>query len=171
MKKIAILTAAVVAIAFSSLVTGHASLVTSEMSYVDQSDLKGKIPDRDLISALDDNGDGSIDTDVWAQIQVDVQTYIDGTLGQRYVVPFVDPLPPVIKLAAVQLALEQIYSRRTMADEKAPFVLQANAQRSKLAAIAAGSQPLTPDTHRAKPTGVVITDSAKTQPRSGRPNI
>jgi len=141
------------------------------MAYVNQSDLKGKISERDLISALDDNGDGAVDTDVWAQIQVDVQTYIDGTLGQRFSVPFVDPIPPVIKLAATTFALEQIYSRRTMADDKAPFVLQANAQRSKLAAIAAGTQPLTPDSHRAKATGVVITDSAKTQPRSGRSNI
>lgn len=139
------------------------------VSYVDISDLAGKIPYKDLVAALDDNGDGLIDAAVWAQIQTDVQTEIDGTLGQRYTVPFTDPIPPVVKLAAVKFALEQIYSRRTMADDKAPFVVQATAQRAKLAAIAAGTQPLFPGQTRKQPVGTAITQQSRTN--SDRPNI
>jgi phage gp36-like protein len=145
------------------------AISVSAMSYVNLTDLQGKIPTKDLTASLDDNGDGSIDNDVWSQIQNDVQTYIDGTLGQRFVVPFVSPIPPVVKLAAVTFALEQIYSRRTMADDKAPFVAQANLQRAKLAAIAAGTQPLAPEQHRAKPSAVVITEKSRVQ--GDRPNI
>lgn len=132
------------------------------MPYIELAELKGKIPDRDLLAALDDNKDGVIDAPVWAQIQSDVQTEIDGTLGQRYATPFSDPLPAVVKLAALRFALEAIYERRGLGNEKSPWVIDARTSRVKLNAISAGNEPLAPEKHRARPSGSVISSPAKT---------
>jgi len=141
----------------------------SEMAYIELTELKGKIPDRELVAALDDNKDNVIDADVWAQIQADVQTEIDGTLGQRFAVPFVAPLPAVVKLAAKRFAIEAVYARRNLSGEKEPWVVDANAMRKTLAAIAHGDQPLAPTQKRAQPSAVAITEPARTH--SDRPAI
>jgi phage gp36-like protein len=139
------------------------------MSYVQLSDLKDRIPDRELIAALDDDRDGAVDSDVWAQIQAGVQTEIDGILGQRFTVPFVDPLPAVVKLAAKRFALEAVYARRNLGGEKQPWVVDANSTRKTLLAIAAGDQPLAPEQKRTNPSVSVITEPSRTH--SDRPAI
>jgi phage gp36-like protein len=133
------------------------------MAYIQLTDLKGKIPTDKLIQALDDNEDGAIDNDVWAQIQSDVQVEIDGFLGQRYATPFIDPLPAVVKSAARVFAIEAVYERRNLLSEKSPERVAAQNTRKKLAAIAAGDEPLAPEQQRAKPSGVVISEKSKTQ--------
>jgi phage gp36-like protein len=137
--------------------------------YIELSELKGKIPDRDLIAALDDNQDGVVDADVWEQIQADVQTEIDGVLGQRYATPFTAPLPAVVKLAALRFAIEAVYQHRQPLGEKSPERANANAMRAKLGAIAKGDQPLAPEKQRARPSGSVISSPARTH--SDRPAI
>lgn len=139
------------------------------MAYIELTELKGKIPDRDLLAALDDNQDGVIDAAVWAQIQADVQTEIDGTLGQRFTVPFVNPLPAVIKLGAQIFAIEAVYNHRGLLNEKSPERINAKNFRTKLSAIANGEEPLTPDTKRAHPSGSAVTEPSRTQ--SNRPAI
>lgn len=138
------------------------------MAYVELDDLRGKMPDRDLVAALDDNQDGEIDTEVWQQIQQDVQDEIDGVLGQAYTVPFPDPIPAVVKLAAKRFAVEAVYARRNLVGEKQPWVVDANASRKKLSSIANGNEPLWPDKGRSLPSGSVISEPAKTfSKRSG----
>ena len=139
------------------------------MAYLELTELKGKIPDADLVAALDDDRDGVVDSAVWAQIQTDVQTEIDGTLGQRYEVPFTAPLPAVVKLAALRFSIEAVYAHRNLGNEKSPWIIDANASRKTLAAIAAGDQPLAPEKQRANPSAVAITEPARTA--SDRPAI
>jgi phage gp36-like protein len=167
MKKLSILALAIA----SAFLTQPLDASTSKPlpMYVELSDLKGKIPSKDLLAALDDDQDGNIDGDVWAQIQLDVQTEIDGVLGQRYATPFMSPIPAVVTLAAKRFAIEAVYARRNLVDEKLPYVVDANASRKTLAAIAAGTQPLWPDQHRKNPVGGAITEKSRTN--SDRPNI
>lgn len=146
-----------------------AAFSSSAMAYVELVDLKDKVPDRDLVQMLDDNKDGVVDADVWAQVQAGVQTEIDGTLGQRYEVPFAAPIPAVVKLAAKRFAIEAVYARRGLADEKQPFVVDANATRKVLQAIAEGKAALAPERQRANPSGVVISEPSRTY--SERPAI
>jgi len=130
------------------------------MPYLQMADLTGLIPGPFLIEGLDDNGDGNADADVWSQVQADVGAAIDGILGARYAVPFNNPLPAVVTAAAKILAAEQIYTRRGKVDNNGklvnPFTTQANAIREKLAAIAAGTEPLAPTLNRALPSVSVI---------------
>jgi phage gp36-like protein len=133
------------------------------MAYVDLTFLKAALPTNDLTQALDDNGDGAIDNDVWTAIQTKVQTEIDGTLGQRYATPFPDAaIPPVVKQAAYVLAIEAIYDRRNLLNEKSPERINAKNIRAKLSAIADGKEPLTPGVERARPSGSVIAEPSRT---------
>lgn len=139
------------------------------MAYIELAELKGKIPDRDLLAALDDDEDGVIDAAVWAQIQSDVQREIDGTLGQRYSVPFAAPLPAVVSLAAQNLAIEAVYNHRGSLNDKSPERIAAKNSRSKLSAIANGEEPLAPGKERARPSASAITEPSRTH--STRPAI
>jgi phage gp36-like protein len=139
------------------------------VAYIDINALKGKIPDRQLLEILDDDQDGVIDPAVWSQIQDDVQTEIDGILGQRYATPFTDPLPAVVKLAAQTLAVEGVFNHRNLLSEKSPERINANALRKKLSAIADGEEPLSPGKERARPSASVITEPSRTS--SDRPAI
>jgi phage gp36-like protein len=147
----------------------HSTSQPSKVPYVQLIDLKGKIPDRDLLAALDDNQDGVIDSAVWAQIQADVQTEIDGILGQRYTTPFLDPLPSLVKYAAQILAIEAVYSHRNLLNEKSPERINAANLRKKLIAIADGIEPLAPGKERDRPSGSAITEPSRTS--SNRPAI
>ncbi len=139
------------------------------MAYVELADLKGKIPDRDLLAALDDDQDGVIDAAVWAQIQADVQTEIDGTLGRRYTTPFVDPIPAVVKLSAQLFAIEAVYKRRGLLSDKSQETIAAKNIRLTLADIAAGTEPLSPGKERARPSGSIISEPSRTA--SNRPAL
>jgi phage gp36-like protein len=143
---------------------------SAEMAYVDISALKASVPNDRLTQSLDDNGDGAIDNDVWSAIQEKVQTEIDGVLGQRYTVPFPDlAIPAVVKHAAYVLAIEAIYDRRNLLDEKSPERINAKNIRTKLSAIADGDEPLTPGVERARPSGTVVAEPSRTH--SCRPAI
>lgn len=139
------------------------------MPYVELADLKGKIPDRDLLQMLDDDADGVIDSTVWAQIQVDVQTEIDGTLGRRYATPFTAPIPAAVKLAAQIFAIEAVYKRRGLLNDKSQETIAAKNIRTTLTAIAAGEEPLSPGKERARPSASAITSPSRTH--SDRPAI
>jgi phage gp36-like protein len=158
-------------LAFSSIVVVLALVAFSfnAMAYVELADLKGKIPNRDLVAALDDNKDNAIDNDVWAQIQNDVQAEIDGYLGQRCLVPFTDPLPSLIKVAARVFAIEAVLERRHLLNEKSPDRINAQKMRAKLIDIADAKEPLPLELTRGKRAGKVISEPSRTQ--SDRPAL
>ncbi len=137
-------------------------------AYVLLSDLSGKIPSPFLIEALDDSSSGSADAAIWNQIAADVAQEINGILGQRFTVPFANPIPDIVASSAKTLACEAIYMRRGKAGKENPFDTAASDVRKLLKAIANGEKPLTPTTNRAKPSASVVTEPAATSSSSKR---
>lgn len=136
------------------------------VKYVLLGQLSALIPPQFLTEALDDDGDGVADPGVFDSIVDTVHKEIDGALGQRYPVPFSNPIPAVVADAAIVLTAHTLYSRRAVEDKKNPFDRRAKEVREKLAAIAKGEQPLAPEAKRAKPSASIVSEPSKT--RSGR---
>jgi len=130
------------------------------MPYVVLGDLRGKIPQKFLVQALDDDQDGEVDAGLWELVQAQADRAVDSRLGQRYEVPFADP-PAIVLEAALIFACEGIYARRVGPDAN-PFMGMGNAMRSKLDKIGSGAEPLIPTLNRAKPSGGVIASPART---------
>ena len=141
------------------------------MRYVELTDLVGLLPNARLTEALDDNGDGQPDPGVFDSVADTVSRDIDSRLGQRYTTPFPYPYPSIVIYAARILALEALYNRRGQTGDKNPFGKQADAQRAKLDAIGAGTQPLQPGAKRAEPSATAITEESKTKPAKGTVTI
>jgi phage gp36-like protein len=131
------------------------------MSYISQSDLKGKVPDQLLLQALDDNGDGLEDDGAWDQLVVDVESAINSRLEGNYAIPLADPLPAIVSEAAKILAAEAVYQRRGLSGDQNPWVKQADAMRKRLEEIGSGDKPLKPDTAPQGPAGVIITEPSR----------
>jgi phage gp36-like protein len=131
--------------------------------------VNGHIPTHFLIQALDDDSDGLADQGVWDQIAAAVAQEIDGILGVRFAVPFVNPLPAPVVTAAQFLACELIYNRRGFSgEEKNPWAALAKQQRATLAKIAAGELPLGPDRARQAPSASIVSEPSKASSRRGR---
>lgn len=137
------------------------------MGYVEQSDIEALIPAEFLRQALDDDGDGVADAGVFDKIVETVEEEIDAALGQKYSVPFAEPYPAVVRLAAKILTLWSLYQRRGFHGEANPWETEAARQRKKLDSIGKGDDPLTPDDTGTKPAGVVVTEPAKTYDPGG----
>lgn len=140
------------------------------MPYLMLSQLSAVLPPQFLVQALDDDGDGNADPGVWESVVAAVSTEIDGNLGSRFATPFANPIPAVVADAALKLAAEALYLRRGFGSEEKPnpWAARAKEARARLAAIAAGDQPLTPDLGRQKPSASAITERAKATSKSGR---
>jgi phage gp36-like protein len=136
--------------------------------YTTMAQVTAKIPPQFLLEALDDDGDGQADPGLFNQVVANVATEIEGALGQRYAVPFDNPLPAVVASAALTLACYGIYARR-VTEEMNPFAKLAKETRDKLAAIAKGEQSLQPFKDPAQPSATAITEPARTSSR--RPAI
>lgn len=136
--------------------------------YVMMADINGRIPSPFLIQALDDDEDGSADSAAWTAVVADVHSKINGILGQRYAVPFTNPIPAKVLDAAKVFAAYFIYARRGFTTkEKNPFKEEADKVEAQLREIAKGTEPLTPDKGRKNPSASVITSTAKTVPTTG----
>lgn len=142
-------------------------------NYITRPALNALVPPQFVLQALDDNSDGVEDAGLFDQILANVQQEIDGTLGKRYTVPFQNPIPSIIGNAALIFMGEALYTRRGYGDEAKPnpFAVRAKGIRSDLADIAAGTVPLFPTLNRAKPSGTVIGEPAKTTSPTGRTSV
>jgi phage gp36-like protein len=139
------------------------------MSYIIQSDLKGKIPEAFLVQALDDNGDGQEDIGIWDTIASDIQKAIDGVLGAVYTVPFAVPLPDIVLEAAKVYACEALYRRRGFVDINNPWAKQASDMRARLKEIVeSNNADAIPGLTRTAPAPILISEPAKTTVTSGR---
>lgn len=137
------------------------------MPYITQSDLEGIIPAKFIVSALDADNDGVADAGVWDKMLSAVQAKIDGTLGQRFSVPFSAPVPPIVKAAALTYAAAAIYRLKGYNAEQNPFTKDEATMASKLDAMAKSEEPLSPDVQRKRPPVSVIVERAKTYPANG----
>lgn len=109
--------------------------------YIELSDLNGQIPPQFLVQALDDDNDGVVDA--WTQVQTAACEDVDALLEGRFAVPLtLDPLPKIIKRAAVAFACELCYRRRSTPDDQNPWKGRADAFRKTLAMITAGDLKL-----------------------------
>lgn len=111
------------------------------MPYVELTDLTGEIPAQFLTQGLDDNNDGVIDA--WAVVQSQSCSDVDDILESRFAVPItLNPLPGIIKRAAIAFACYRIYRRRSTLDKDNPFFGTMQAMQKTLGAIADGSVKL-----------------------------
>lgn len=134
-------------------------------AYVELTDLKGEIPDEFLTQALDDDGDGVADSGVWDQIAAQASTDVDAFIGGRYTVPLSAPIPATVSRAARIFALEKLYLRRGV--QPNPWKAQADELRALLGKIGTGEVPLSVAVNRAKPSGTVISETARTHSPNG----
>jgi hypothetical protein len=144
------------------------------MPYITLAKLKAGLPIEITDKLLDDDGSGVAPSDNWTAIATSVQDEIDGRIGQRYAVPFADPVPAVIANAAFVLAAELVYQRRGFFNDGNPWTARAQGIRGSagtpggqpglLDKIASGDEPLTPSTARAKPSGAAFIEQSKLSP-------
>ncbi len=107
------------------------------MAYVEQSDLKGLMPEELTVESLDDNRDGLPDPSAWAEVVKTVGEEIEAALERGgFPVPCPEPMPKVVKRAARILAVNECYLRRGVKDH--PRVDEVKTVRAELAKIKAG---------------------------------
>ena len=83
------------------------------MSYCTKADLEEQISAVELIELADDEGTGAADDSVVARAIADADAEIDSYCGGRYSVPF-SPVPVMIRKLSVDLAIYNLYSRRSV---------------------------------------------------------
>jgi len=140
-------------------------------AYIIMATLVAEVPPQFITQALDDNGDGVADTGLFDQVVANAQAEVDGILGQRYTVPFQNPVPAVVVDATTKFVAEKLYSRRGLDGEKNPWSKKASDARTLLKQIAKGEIPLTPSAAREKPSASAITETARTTSARGRAAI
>ena len=131
------------------------------MSYIQKSDLDGKVPASMLLQALDDNNDGVEDDGIWDSVVRGVQDAIDGFLEANFTVPLEEPLPAIVREAAKILTAEAVYMRRGLSGDQNPWIKQADAMRTRLEAIGSGEKQLTPEQDPQGPQGIVIQEPSR----------
>lgn len=139
-------------------------------AYFTLDDVTAKVPLADVVKALDDDGDGVMDDAAWTACVAAACNEVDGTLGQRYDIPFAaEPdTPTLVHQAALLFFWELLYLRRGFGkQEDNPWIAKADKMRTKLDAVAAGEVPLTPTAIRPKPSVSAVTESARSTPASG----
>jgi phage gp36-like protein len=138
------------------------------MAYVELNDIISKLPMNFIIEALDDDGDGVVDDDVWSAIANDIDDEIDGYLGTRYTVPF-SPVPRIIYSMARVFALDALYRRRGFfTQEHNPYHDLAIEERKTLKRLAMGEEQLFPGSNTTKRQSViVISEPSRTHSKHG----
>lgn len=129
------------------------------MAYIEQSELTGEIPQKFLVEALDDDGDGRADTAEWEKVAASASEAVDALIGSRYAVPLENP-PALVRRAARIFALEILYGRRGV--EENPWSDQAKQMRRLLEAVGAGKISLDQSLDQARPAVAVITEPGRT---------
>lgn len=83
------------------------------MLYAVKADILEQLPESDLIGLTDDPGTGEVDDSVVDRAIADAAALIESYIHGRYPAPL-DPVPPVIRRIAVDLAIYDLFSRRSM---------------------------------------------------------
>jgi phage gp36-like protein len=86
------------------------------MAYCNESDIQKQLSPEQLIELTDDDGNDLPDSGIIEQAIADADAEIDSYLAGRYSVP-VSPVPAVIRKVSVDIAIWNLYSRRTVVDE------------------------------------------------------
>lgn len=81
-------------------------------AYCTLDDLVKLLPEDILVQLTDDDNLGVIDTGRIGEAIATAGAEIDGWCAPRYVVPFTEPVPALIKKCAIDVAIYNLYSRR-----------------------------------------------------------
>jgi len=138
------------------------------VSYVELSQIEGRLPRKHLLEALDDDDDGVIDQTAWELVQADVSLAIEGPLSARFGVPFAAPFPPAVALAARIFALEMLYIRRGTPKDQNPWTEHANAAREKLDKVGAGELSLQAAAREIEASVAAVTEPSRLHDPDGR---
>ena len=112
------------------------------MAYCTQDDIQNSgIPEDDLIQLTDDNDQGVVDAAVVAKAISRADEMIDGYLRSRYDMPL-NPVPGMINLLAIDLAIYFIYGHRPHIDTPDRIVTAFNNAKSDLKNIQNGTMQL-----------------------------
>ncbi len=84
--------------------------------YATLADILEQVDQDTLILLTDDTQAGTVDETAVDRAVANGAAVIDAHCGNRYVVPFGDPVPALVRLFAVDLAVYNLYSRRTHVD-------------------------------------------------------
>jgi phage gp36-like protein len=88
------------------------------MSYCDQAAIALRITPSELVGLTDDSGSGSVDASVVTEAIAAADAVIDGFLRGRVALPLtVSPVPALLRQAAVDLSIWNLFTRRTQAGE------------------------------------------------------
>ena len=136
-------------------------------AYIQIEDLGADIPAKFLTQALDDNGDGAADVGAWDLVATTASEDVDAYLEGRFAVPFVAPVPALVKSATRVFALEKLYAKRGVTGNANPWTKKADGLRELLTAIVNCEKPLNVNLGRAKPSASVIAETAKTHSSNG----
>lgn len=139
------------------------------MAYVTRAQVTAKLPPQFLLQALDDNGDGTEDTDLFDAVVAGADAEVDGILGQRFDVPFTGTVPPIVGQAALIFVLDTLYLRRGYGTEANPNPVAGRAKdmRKKLEDIAKSDQPLAPEVSSSRPKVTVISQTSRVYSPNG----
>lgn len=96
------------------------------MAYATLDDMLEQVAEADLIALTDDDGAGAVSTSVVDRAIENAGAVIDSYCAGRCTVPF-SPVPEVIRMTAVDLAVFNLYSRRTHI-ETPPVILERQRQ-------------------------------------------
>ena len=81
------------------------------MPYCTQDDILQQLDEDTLVQLTDDEGSGSVDTDVVTRAISDADATIDAYCQGRYSVPL-EPVPGMIRKISVDISIYNLYSRR-----------------------------------------------------------
>lgn len=95
------------------------------MAYVSRTELAAAVP-ADLAAQL--LGSTGADT-LWTEIEAAVAREIDGRLAARYTVPLSEPVPAIVRSAALVLAAEALYQRLNYYGDSNPWTKRADGIR------------------------------------------
>lgn len=143
------------------------------MPYVLRTELTAAVPADLAAQLLGAGGDAT-----WAAIEASVSRAIDGRLAARYTVPLPEPVPAIVRDAALVLAAEALYQQAGYFDAQNPWTKRAECirgtqgqqggQEGLLDRLAAGDPPLYAAAVQApKRTASAITEPAGTHSAAG----
>jgi phage gp36-like protein len=136
------------------------------MSYILRADIEAEAPTAVLAQALDDDGDGFEDLGLFDKIAERASSDVDGILGQRFEVPFLSPVPPIVSRAARIFFLAAMYRRRQVREEDNPYAAQEREMAAKLGRIATGDEPLSPGSVQGE--AILSSEDSRTHDDGGR---
>jgi phage gp36-like protein len=82
------------------------------MPYSTLTDLKKLLPEDLLIQLTDDEGAGVVNQGRIDEAIAQADAEIDSYCGVKYTVPFVSPIPDLVKKVSVDISIYNLYSRR-----------------------------------------------------------